>query len=107
MWSSELDASDASNSYTLLDESGAQMERKRKGKTDNKFFESLGRRVSALIAEKGYKSPYAFWLEHGDEGLSRSNLNYLLSGKTDPKVSTLRRIAEGLEIDLHELFKGL
>ncbi len=83
------------------------VERKRKGYTDDKYFAALGKRVSILIAEKGYKSPYAFWLEHGDDGLSRANLNYLLNGKTDPKISTLRRIAEGLEIDLAELFKGL
>lgn len=83
------------------------MQRKRKGNVDEKFFISLGRRISLLILEKGYQSPYAFWLEHGDEGLSRSNLNYLLNGKTDPKMSTLRRVAEGLEMDLSELFHNL
>ena len=83
------------------------MERKRKGNSDNKFFAALGKKVASLITEKGYKSPYAFWLEHGEEGLSRSNLNYVLNGKSDPKVSTLRRIAEGLDVDMSELFKGL
>ena len=90
-----------------MDESGVNLQRKRKGNADDKFFTALGKRVSNLITEKGYKSPYAFWLEHGEEGLSRANLNYLLNGKTDPKVSTLRRIAEGLDVDLAELFKGL
>jgi transcriptional regulator with XRE-family HTH domain len=81
--------------------------RKRRGKSDEKIFSELGKRVAALIKEKGYKSPYVFWLEHGDEGLSRSNLNYILNGKSDPKLSTLRRIAEGLEIDISELLKEI
>lgn len=83
------------------------MERKRRGKTDDKYFVALGKRVSKLIEEKGYKSPYSFWLENGDDGLSRSNLNYLLNGRSDPRLSTLRRVAEGLEIELAELLKDL
>ena len=81
------------------------MERKRRGKADNKYFAALGQRIARLITAKGYNSPYSFWLEHGDEGLSRSNLNYILNGKSDPKLSTLRRIAEGLDVDLSELLK--
>lgn len=83
------------------------MERKRRGKTDEKYFFALGKRIEFLILKKGYKSPYAFWLEHGEDGLSRANLNYIINGKTDPKISTLRRICEGLEIDLTDLLKGL
>ena len=83
------------------------MERKRRGRADEKLFVALGKRVADLIREKGYKSPYAFWLEHGDDGLSRANLNYLLNGRSDPKLSTLYRIAEGLEIDLSVLMKDL
>lgn len=83
------------------------MKRQRRGKTDDKYFLALGKKVEASILKKGYRSPYAFWLEHGDDGLSRANLNYIINGKSDPKISTLRRICEGLEIDLCELFKGL
>lgn len=81
------------------------MSRKRRGTADDKYFKSLGKRVAKLIEEKGYKSPYSFWLEHGEEGLSRSNLNYLLNGRSDPKISTLRRIAEGLDVELADLLK--
>lgn len=81
--------------------------RQRRGTTDDKYLKALGKRVSKLIEEKGYKSPYSFWLENGDEGLSRSNLNYLINGKSDPKLSTLRRIAEGLEIEVADLFKDI
>lgn len=102
-----LDASAVSNSYTVLDGFEELVERKRRGKTDERYFSALGKRVELLISKKGYKSPYAFWLEHGEDGLSRSNLNYLINGKSDPKISTLRRIAEGLEIELSELLKDL
>ena len=83
------------------------MERQRRGKSDDKYFLALGKKIEALILKKGYKSPYAFWLDHGEEGLSRANLNYIINGKTDPKLSTLRRICEGLEIELDELFNDL
>ena len=102
-----MDASEISNSYTVLDEFGELVERQRRGKADERYFVALGKRVESLILKKGYRSPYAFWLEHGDEGLSRSNLNYLINGKSDPKLSTLRRIAEGLEIEIADLFRGL
>lgn len=102
-----MDASKISNSYTVLDKFGDLVDRKRRGKADNKYFLALGKRVEALILKKGYKSPYAFWLENGEDGLSRSNLNNLINGKGDPKLSTLRKISEGLEIDLPELLKGL
>lgn len=83
------------------------MARQRRGTLDDKYVKALGKRVSELIEKKGYKSPYSFWLENGDEGLSRSNLNYLINGKSDPKLSTLRRVAEGLEIELTDLLKDL
>lgn len=81
------------------------MQNKRRSIAYEKYCIALGKRISALIYAKGYSSPYSFWLEHGDDGLSRSSLNYILNGKSDPKLSTLRRIAEGLDIDVYELLK--
>jgi transcriptional regulator with XRE-family HTH domain len=86
---------------------GLILKRQRRGETDNKFFMALGKRINTLIVAKGYKSAYAFWLENGEEGLSRSNLNYLLNGRCDPKLSTLIRVAEGLEVELSEILRGL
>ncbi len=83
------------------------MEKNKKQLSDQKYCIALGKKISLLIKEKGYKSPYAFWLENGEDGLSRSNLNYIINGKTDPKLSTLRKIADGLEVELVDLFKNI
>jgi len=40
-------------------------------------------------------------------GLPKSTLSRILSGKADPKYSTLQRIADGLEISLPRLLGGL
>lgn len=83
------------------------MANRKRNKGDEKYFIALGKRVADLIEKKGYRSPYAFWLEHGDDGLSRSSLNYLINGRIDPKLSTLRRVAEGLGIKVEDLLKSL
>ena len=67
----------------------------------------LGKKIGSLIFASGYKSPYEFWLEHGGDGLSRSNLNYIINGKGDPKISTLKVISDGLNIELSELLKDI
>lgn len=105
--SNPLDALEFSNSYTVLDGFEGYLDTGSRKENVDRFAKALGKRLAKLIAQKGYKSPYGFWLEHGDEGLSRSNLNYILNGKGDPKLSTLRRIAEGLEVSLSELLKDL
>lgn len=83
------------------------MERKRRDRPDEKYIVALGKRIAELMDSKGYSSPYEFWLEHGDDGISRSNLNYILNGKSDPKISSLRRIAKALDVELEDLFRGL
>lgn len=82
------------------------MKDKKKSASDEKFRIALGKRIEQLILSRGYKSPYEFWLENGGDGLSRSNLNYILVGKNDPKLSTLRHIAEALEVDICELLNA-
>lgn len=38
-------------------------------------------------------------------GMERSNLSRIEAGRTNPTLSTLNKIAKGLEITLHELVK--
>jgi hypothetical protein len=83
-----------------------EVRKKTKASHHEKFKIVLGKRIATLILEKGYKSPYEFWLEHGGDGLSRSNLNYILNGKGDPKITTLKIISEGLGIELADLFRN-
>jgi len=40
-------------------------------------------------------------------GISKGNLSDIEHGKRDPRYSTLSAIAEGLEIPLSQLLKGL
>lgn len=82
------------------------MNQKSRSKADEKYLKELGKRISLLIQKNGYPSPYTFWLEHGGDGLSRSNLNYILNGKTDPKILTLRKISESLNVELSEIING-
>lgn len=79
------------------------MKKSDKDKIDTQFLKGLGRRINLLILQKGYVSPYEFWIERSDALFSRAALHYILIGKADPKITTLRAIAEGLEITLQEL----
>lgn len=61
----------------------------------------LAKKVKEVILRKGYDSVYDFWINHpGELGISRSNLNSLIQGKHDPKVSTLAKIAHALDVDI-------
>lgn len=73
---------------------------------DEKWLKSLGKHIAKLIEKKGYASPYDFWIqEMGDASLSRSNLNYILKGQVDVQASTLKKIADGLGVPVHQLLK--
>ena len=64
----------------------------------------LGKHINSLILEKGYKSPYEFWIERVGDDISRASLNYLLTGKVDVKATTLRKLASALDVELRRLF---
>ena len=73
---------------------------------DEKWLKSLGKHIFKLIKKKGYASAYDFWVQAlGDVVLSRSNLDYILKGQVDVQASTLKKIADGLEIPVHQLLK--
>lgn len=75
--------------------------------SDKLFYERLGKRLGKIILEKGgYSSLDAFYLEH-HEKIAKPTLYHLVDGKRDPKFSTLRRLAEALDMTVEELIKGL
>lgn len=38
-------------------------------------------------------------------GVSKSEINAIENGKVSPRLDTLERIAEGLGVEIHDLFK--
>ena len=73
-------------------------------KEDSAWLSALGRHIHSKILEKGFKSPYEFWVEALGDQVSRASLNYVLNGSVDVRATTLRRIAEALEMDHQEIF---
>jgi hypothetical protein len=73
-------------------------------KEDSAWLSALGRHIHSKILEKGFKSPYEFWIEALGDQVSRASLNYVLNGSVDVRATTLRRIAEALEMDHQEIF---
>ncbi len=80
------------------------MQRIGKSKGDERWLKALGKHVGKLIEQKGYRSPYEFWIEKAGDQISRAALNYILNGKKDPKATTLRTLATLLEVSMVDLF---
>lgn len=74
-------------------------------KADEQWQKSLARHLKSLIKAKGYKSAYDFWIQECGDSISRANLDNLLNGRVDPKISTLRRLAESLNVSLGSLIE--
>ena len=69
------------------------------GKSNEEFRRGLGLRIASLRAEKGMSQrQFALVLE-----IDRVTLNRIESGKGNPTLGTLERIAEGLDLTLEEL----
>ncbi|MBX9767585.1 MAG: helix-turn-helix domain-containing protein [Bdellovibrionales bacterium] len=75
-----------------------------RSKLDQRYLMGLGKHINSLILEKGYKSPYEFWIERVGDDISRASLNYILTGKVDVKATTLRKLASALDVELRRLF---
>jgi hypothetical protein len=71
--------------------------------SDNLFLRQLGKHIERLIHDRGYNSAYDFWVNKAGDHMSRATLNYILAGETDPKISTLRTLAQLLGITTTEL----
>jgi len=69
-------------------------------KTEKAFIKKLGKRIVALRKEKNLKQiDLAIKINIEDSALRR-----IESGRTNPTVKTLLRIAEGLEVEFLDLF---
>lgn len=79
------------------------MKRTGKSKKDEVWLKKLGERIDSLIREKGYASPYDFWVQRAGDKVSRAALNYILTGKTDPKATTLKALADLLHVRVRDL----
>jgi putative transcriptional regulator len=66
---------------------------------DSKYFKKLGLRIKELREEKGLdQKAFAFDCEIG-----RTQLHMIENGKTNPRLLTLMKIANALEVSLSEL----
>ena len=66
-----------------------------------KYFQNLGSRIKELREEKGIdQKSFAF-----DCGIGRTQLYMIENGKTNPRLLTLMKIADGLEIPIDELLR--
>lgn len=66
-----------------------------------KYFQKLGSRIKELREEKGMdQKSFAF-----DCGIGRTQLYMIENGKTNPRLLTLMKVANGLEISIIELLK--
>ena len=68
-------------------------------KEESDYFQKLGARIKQLREEKGLdQKAFAFECEIG-----RTQLHMIENGKTNPRLLTLMKIANGLEVSLGEL----
>jgi transcriptional regulator with XRE-family HTH domain len=68
---------------------------------EEKYFKKLGAKIKQLREERGVdQKAFAFDCEIG-----RTQLYMIENGKTNPRLLTLMKIAEGLEITLDDLVK--
>ncbi len=68
---------------------------------EEKYFQKLGERIKDLREEKGFdQKSFAFFCEIG-----RTQLYMIENSKTNPRLLTLIRIAQGLNISIDELLK--
>lgn len=74
-----------------------------KSQKSDKWLKELGARINQVILKKGYRSPYEFWIEKVGDDISRSGLNFILAGKRDPRITTLKLLSEALNVDIEEL----
>jgi len=69
------------------------------------YLKAFGANLERLIKERGYDSSYDFWINRAGDDISRSGLRYIISGSRDAKLSTLKILAELLEIEPGRLFE--
>lgn len=69
------------------------------------FLKKLGKKIEQIILkEKKYRSLDSFALEFSDL-IAKPTLYQICQGKRDMKVTTMRRLAIALELDITNLMK--
>ena len=69
---------------------------------EEKYFKNLGDCIRRLRELKGLdQKPFA-----NQCGISRTQLYMIENGKTNPRLLTLLKIADGLDVELNELLKN-
>ncbi len=81
------------------------MRRISKKAADERWLRALGKHIETLIKDTGYHSVYDFWIQRAGDHISRASLNYIVSGTTDPKISTLKVIARLLRVPMAKMFE--
>jgi DNA-binding Xre family transcriptional regulator len=69
-----------------------------------KYRQRLGKRLAGLIEEKGYPSVENFALSNG---MHKATVHQVLNAEADPRLSTLLRICDSLEVSPEQVIKGL
>ncbi|MCP4913229.1 MAG: helix-turn-helix transcriptional regulator [Oligoflexia bacterium] len=73
-------------------------------KSVQKKISKIGENIEKAIKKKGYSSVYDFWV-NSPKPMAKSTLHDIISGKSDPKISTLILLSESLDIKLSDLVK--
>lgn len=69
--------------------------------TDKKYLEKLGQQIAKIRKEKGFTQ-----VDFADKlDMNRSALAKIETGRVSPQVTTLKRIAEGLEMTISSLLE--
>ncbi len=69
--------------------------------SDEEQLKNLGKRIGALRRKRGITLEKLAY----EMGISKGNLSDIENGKRDPRYTTLRAIAEGLDISVSQLLK--
>ena len=68
---------------------------------EQQYLEKLGSKIKRLRETKGFdQKAFAF-----ECGIGRTQLYMIENGKTNPRLLTLLKIAQGLEVSISELLK--
>ena len=74
------------------------MRKSGKTKNEEKWLSELGNHIHKLIKNAGHKSVYNFWIEKAGDDISKSGLNFIINGESNPKATTLKALADHLGI---------
>lgn len=79
------------------------MRRISKNEGDQLWLIELGKKLELTINTQGYRSIYDFWLNCSSSVVSRSTLNSILAGKSDPKITSLMALCDQLGVSLTQV----